>query len=462
MEYKWKAMFTVWIGIFMATLDGSIVNVALPTLTAFFNTDITTIEWVVMAYLLTITALLLSLGRISDMVGRKNIFAGGLAIFTIGSGLCSISTTEGQLIFYRIIQGIGAAMLMATGVAIITHAFPPKERGKAMGLIGTVVSIGSLAGPVMGGFLIERVGWQSIFYINIPVGIIGTAMALYILKKDDTVKGQKFDLPGALALFIGLISLLLALSEGQKLGWTSVPIILLFIIAVVFFVLFIIVENRASHPVMELRHFRNRPFAAANISALISFMAMFTVILLMPFFLERELHYSPQKMGLVFMFVPLVMSVVSPVSGWLSDRTNSFFLSSIGIGIASLSILLLGFLTPQSGFLDVAFRLSLLGLGMGLFQAPNNSIIMGSLPKEQLGIAAGTLGTMRNMGMVIGVAISGAVFSSRFAFYSGTDGSFLPAFRDTYIVAAVICGIAVVVSLVRSNVKPDGKKLPGS
>jgi MFS family permease len=246
----------------------------------------------------------------------------------------------------------------------------------------------------------------------------------------------------------------MALSEGESLGWTSVPIILLFLLSILFFISFIVVENRALQPVMELRHFRNRPFAAANISAFISFMAMFTVILLMPFFLERELGYSPQKMGLVFMSVPLVMSVVSPVSGWLSDRTNSFVLSSVGIGIASFSILLLGLLTPQSGFFDVAIRLSLLGLGMGLFQAPNNSIIMGSLPKEQLGIAAGTLGTMRNMGMVIGVAISGAVFSSRFAFYGGADGSFLPAFRDTYIVAAVICGIAVVVSLIRSNEKP--------
>ncbi len=298
-------MLTIWIGIFMATLDGSIVNVALPTLTEYFKTDITTIEWVVMAYLLTITALLLSLGRISDMVGRKNIFAGGLAIFTIGSGLCSIAATEGLLILFRVIQGIGAAMLMATGVAIITHAFPPKERGKAMGFIGTVVSIGSLAGPVMGGFLIERVGWQSIFYINIPVGMIGTVLALYVLKKDETIKGQKFDLPGAFALFIGLVSVLLALSEGQDMGWRSLTIILLFISAAAFFILFVVVENRALHPVMELRHFRNRPFAAANISALISFMAMFSVILLMPFFLTNELGYSPQKMGLIFMLFPL-------------------------------------------------------------------------------------------------------------------------------------------------------------
>lgn len=459
MEYKWKAMFTVWIGIFMATLDGSIVNVALPTLTEYFKTDITTIEWVVMAYLLTITSLLLSLGRLSDMFGRKNIFAGGLAIFTIGSGLCAISGSENQLILYRVAQGIGAAMLMATGIAIITHAFPPRERGKAMGLIGTVVAIGSMTGPVVGGFLIENVGWQSIFYINIPVGIFGTIMAQTVLRKDETIRGQTFDIPGAFTLFISLISLLLALSEGQEFGWRSNYITLLFISSIVFFILFIKVETNVKQPVMELGHFRNLPFAAANISAFISFIAMFTVILLMPFFLEKELGYSPQEVGIIFIAVPLVMSVVSPVSGWLSDRTNSYILSSIGVGIASIAIFSLGFLSPGSGFIDVALRLSLLGLGMGLFQAPNNSIIMGSLPKEQLGIAAGMLGTMRNMGMVIGVAVSGAVFSNRYVYYGNVESSFLPAFRDTYIVSAIICGIAVLISLVRSKIKDESAHL---
>lgn len=451
MEYKWKAMAVVWIGIFMATLDGSIVNLALPVLTDFFKTDITTIEWVVMAYLLTITSLLMSLGRISDMVGRKNIFAGGLAVFTVGSALCAFSTTEGQLILFRIFQGIGAAMLMATGIAIITHAFPPRERGKAMGLIGTVVSIGSMTGPILGGFLIQRVGWQSIFYINIPVGIVGTIMALKVLNDDDKSKGQSFDIPGALTLFISLISLLLALSEGQEKGWDSSFIILLFVSSVVFFTIFVNIEIRAKQPIIDLRHFRNRQFAAANISALISFMAMFSVILLMPFLLLNELNYLPEKAGLVFMSVPLVMSVVSPVSGWLSDRTNSYVLSSIGIGIATLSILSLGYLNGDSSFMDVALRLSFLGLGMGLFQPPNNNIIMGSLPKEQLGIAAGVLGTMRNMGMVIGVAVSGAVFSNRYVFYGNNENSFLPAFHDTFVVSAIICGIAVVVSLVRTR-----------
>jgi EmrB/QacA subfamily drug resistance transporter len=455
MEYKWKAMAVVWIGIFMATLDGSIVNVALPTLTDFFKTDITTIEWVVMAYLLTITSLLMSLGRISDMIGRKIIFAGGLAVFTVGSGLCAFSTTEGQLILFRIFQGIGAAMLMATGIAIITHAFPPRERGKAMGLIGTVVSIGSMTGPVLGGFLIQKVGWQSIFLINIPVGIVGTIMALKVLNNDEKSKGQEFDIPGAITLFISLISLLLALSEGQEKGWSSSFIILLFASFVLFFVIFVNIEIRAKQPVLDLRHFRNKQFAAANISALISFMAMFSIILLMPFLLQDELNYSPQKMGLVFMAVPLVMSVVSPLSGWLSDRTNSHVLSSIGIGIATLSILSLGYLNGESSFTDVALRLSLLGLGMGLFQPPNNSIIMGSLPMEQLGIAAGIMGTMRNMGMVIGVAVSGAVFSNRYVFYGNTKNSFLPAFHDTFVVSAVICGIAVLVSLVRTRSKTE-------
>jgi len=455
MEYKWKAMAVVWIGMFMATLDGSIVNVALPTLTDFFKTDITTIEWVVMAYLVTITSLLLSLGRISDMIGRKLIFAGGLAVFTLGSGLCAFSTTEMQLILFRIFQGIGAAMLMATGVAIITHAFLPRERGRAMGLIGTVVAIGSMTGPVLGGFLIQRVGWQSIFYINIPVGIVGTIIALKVLHDDEKSKGQEFDIPGALTLFLSLILLLLALSEGQEKGWGSSFIILLFVSSMAIFITFVTIELKAKQPVLDLRHFRNRPFAAANISALISFMAMYSVILLMPFLLQDELKYSPQDVGIVFMAVPLVMSVVSPLSGWLSDRTNSYVLSSIGIGIAALSILSLGYLNDNSSFTEVAFRLALLGLGMGLFQPPNNSIIMGSLPIEQLGIAAGIMGTMRNMGMVIGVAVSGAVFSNRYVFYGNNENSFLPAFHDTFVVSAIICGIAVVVSLVRTSPKSE-------
>ncbi|MCZ7372930.1 MAG: MFS transporter [Candidatus Methanoperedens sp.] len=451
MEYKWKAMFTVWIGIFMATLDGSIVNVALPTLTDYFKTDIATIEWVIMAYLLTITSLLLSLGRLSDMIGKKLIFSGGLALFTIGSALCAFSITEEQLILFRVIQGIGAAMLMATGIAIITQVFPPRERGKAMGLIGTVVAIGSMAGPIIGGILIDWVGWQYIFYINIPVGIMGTIISLSVLNKDKTVRGQTFDIPGAVALFISLISLLLALSQGQEAGWGSSWIILLFILSAVFFILFIKIETNAAQPMMELSHFRNRPFAAANISALISFIGMFSTILLLPFFLERELNYSPQDVGFVFLAVPLVMSVASPLSGWLSDRTNSYILSSLGMGIASLSVLSLSNLSSSSSFIDVTSRLAILGLGMGLFQAPNNSIIMGSLPKEKLGIAAGILGTMRNMGMVIGIAISGAVFSSRYAYFGGVESSFLPAFRDAYIVSAVICGIAVLTSLVRKK-----------
>lgn len=451
MEYKWKAALTVWIGVFMATLDSSIVNVALPTLTEYFRTNITTIEWVVMAYLLTITSLLLSLGRLSDMVGRKPIFAAGLALFTAGSALCAISATEEQLIFYRVVQGVGAAMVMATGVAIITHAFPPRERGRAMGFIGTVVALGSMAGPVMGGLLIEQVGWQSIFYINVPIGIIGTATALTVLREDEATEGQTFDLSGAFALFISLVSLLLALSEGQDMGWSSRYIVLLFILSPIFFISFIIIENKAMQPIMDLRHFRNRPFGAANISALISFIGMFSVILLMPFFLDRELGYSPQEIGIAFLAVPLVMSVAAPVSGWLSDRTNSYVLSSAGVCIASLSILSLSFLLPSSSFADVISRLALLGLGMGLFQAPNNSIIMGSLPKEQLGVAAGTMGTMRNMGMVIGIAVSGAVFTNRYVYYGDIESSFLPAFHDAYMFSAVICGIAVLTSLVRSR-----------
>lgn len=453
-EYKWLAMFIVALGIFMSTLDSSIVNISLPTLTKYFSTDIATIEWVIMAYLLTITGLLLSIGRLADMHGRKPIFTLGFIMFTIGSALCAFSNTVGQLILFRVVQGIGAAMLMANGPAIITYVFPPTERGKALGLMGTVVSVGLMTGPVLGGFLIDFIGWRSIFYINIPIGIIATAMAMSILKKEATSKNQKFDFLGAVALFISLVSLLFALSKGQQIGWTSTYILLLFALFIAFIFIFLIVEYKATHPMMDLSLFKNQSFTASNISALISFIAMFAVTLLMPYYLENVLKYSPSKVGMVLISVPLVMSIIAPISGWISDKTNSYLLSSIGIAIASLSLYLLSGLDSNSDFRFIVIRLALLGLGMGLFQSPNNSIIMGSVPKERLSIAGGLMATMRNMGMVTGIAIAGAVYTSRLNYYLEHTGTVetiasISAFQDAYIVAALICAIGIMTSLLR-------------
>lgn len=448
-------MFVVSIGVFMATLDGSIVNVALPTLTRHFNTDLNTIQWVLLSYLLTITTLLLTLGRLSDMYGKKYIFSGGVLIFTIGSGFCSISTSAGQLIASRVLQGIGAAMLMANGPAIITQVFPHTERGKALGLIGTVVSIGSMTGPALGGFLIDWIGWQSIFYINIPVGIFGTVYALKILKTDEVNRNQKFDIQGAVLMFVSVMALMLGITQGQKMGWDSPLILSMFAVFIVFLVLFVIAEKKAKMPMIELSLFRNIPFSASNISGFLSFVAMFAVILLMPYYMENILGYSTKRVGLALIAVPLIMALVAPLSGWVYDKTKSPLPSSVGMAITAIALYMIGNLTSESSFLDIILRLGLIGLGMGLFHSPNNSIIMSSVPVNRLGIASGMLSSVRNLGMVTGIAISGAIFTRSLHLF-GTSGmayeqAFIGGFHNAFLVSAIICTIGVFTSLVREE-----------
>lgn len=457
-------MLVVSIGVFMSTLDSSIISVSLPTLTDYFNTDIPTIEWVILAYLLAITTLLLTFGRLSDMYGRKSIFSSGILIFTIGSALCSISGTVGQLIAFRAVQGIGAAMIMANGPAIITDVFPFTERGKALGLMGTVVSVGLMTGPALGGFLIDLAGWQSIFYINIPIGIFGTAYAIKILDSDSNHAGkqfqkskvaQKFDIKGAVFMFISITSLLLAITRGQELGWYSPVIIGLCILFVVFLLWFLVVEHKSDQPLVELSLFKNRPFSASNISSFLSFVAMFAVTLLMPYYMENILGYTPKHVGVALIAVPLIMALVAPVSGWMADRSNSYTLSSFGMVLTCIALYLLANLGPDSSFSDIVLRLSIVGLGMGLFHSPNNSIVMGSVPKNRLGIAGGLLAMMRNLGMVAGIAIAGAIFARSFQLQQASgaayEAAFMAGFHNAFMVAAIICAMGILTSLVRGE-----------
>lgn len=454
-KYKWRAMLTVSIGIFMATLDGSIVNIALPTLTRLFDTDIPTASWVILSYLLTITIFLLTLGRLSDMYGRKKVFAGGLLVFSFGSALCSLSTSIGQLIAFRVVQGFGAAMIMATSTAIVTYAFPHTERGKAMGIIGTVVSIGSMAGPALGGFLIDLIGWQSIFYINVPIGIFAAAYSWKVLESEEVHKGQKFDISGAFFMFISVTSLMLAITQGQGMGWNSPLIIGLFTIFAFALIIFLYIENKAIQPMVELHLFKNRPFSASNTSSFLSFVAMFVIILMMPYYLEGVLNYSIIHVGMTLIAIPLVMAVVAPVSGWLSDKTNSFTLSSLGMVITCIALYMLGNLDQNSTQLDIVIGLGLVGLGMGLFHSPNNSIVMGSVPVNRLGIAGSLLAIMRNLGMVTGIAISSAAFTRGLQLNEALGISYIPAFlsgyHDAFMVAVAVCALGVLTSLVRGD-----------
>jgi EmrB/QacA subfamily drug resistance transporter len=457
---RWRILAAVGVGTIMSPLDSSVVNIALPTITDIFNTTLPISEWVAMAYLLTISSLLLTYGRLGDLYGHRNIYLAGFVSFTAASVLCSFAGSIGALIAFRVIQALGAGMMMASGPAIITAAFPTNERGRALGINGMMVSVGLAIGPALGGLLVRLFGWRSIFLINLPIGIAGTWWAAKVLPgPGDTQFRRRFDVRGALALFTALFGLLLALSRGEAWGWRSALVTASWVTGLLALAFFIRTELKVPDPMVDLRLFRSRLFTAANLSALLNFMAQFSVTLLMPFYLQQTLGLPPHRAGLIMLAFPALTLVLAPMAGSLSDRFGSQVLSPLGMAIVTLALLVLSGLDTDSRPMDVVWRLALMGMGSGLFQAPNNSAIMGSVPRNRLGLASGMLATMRNIGMVLGIAISGAVFAVRHAYYLGgvAAGVLTPqaahmfAIRDSFRVGAVLALLGVVAALVRGK-----------
>lgn len=458
---KWLAFISVGFGTFMSTLDGGIVGVSLPTITKFFQTTLATVEWAVLIYLMVILSLLISFGRLADMIGRKKIFITGFFIFTLASCSCGLSPSVLFLIISRALQGLGAAMIMANSPAIITTSFPAQERGKALGMLGSVVSAGLIAGPSLGGIITSTIGWRYIFFINLPIGIIAILIAWIVIKETvEPRQKQKFDFIGTLIFILAVASIFYALNKGQEMGWNSITIILSFALFIIFISIFIIYELKNKQPILEFKLFRNRLFSAANASNFICFTALFMVIFLIPFYLERVGSFKILTVGLMMTTIPLTQMVIAPISGWLSDKIGSRFLSSTGLLIASLGIFLLGLVGKELSYLNIFFRLVIIGFGMGTFQAPNYSAIMGSAPKERLGFAASFMVTMRSLGMAIGVALSGAIFSIFVQSQSGQIvkeiipsiipvGSFVYGVQATYMITAGICFLGVFISLTR-------------
>lgn len=443
----------------MGPLDSSIVNLALPEMAKEFGVGITTIGWVVMAYLLTTSSLLLSAGRLGDIIGHKRIYIFGFVTFTTASALCGFAGSIGQLIGFRVLQAIGATSLFASAPAIITGVFPPHERGKALGTIGTSVAIGLTAGPLLGGIIIGALNWRWIFFINIPIGIVVVLLSLFIIKESHRGTAKRFDFLGAATAFGALFSVLLALSMGNTWGWGSTATIGLFAGAVLLTVLFFTVERKATEPMLDLTLFHSRLFAAANISALINYIALFVVLILIPFYLFDIFNETPQRAGIVLMSVPLLMGVVAPISGSLSDRIGSRMLSSLGLGITALALYGLTWTSTATGVLPIAILLSLIGLGSGLFQSPNSSAIMGVVPRHRLGIASAVQATMRNMGMVLGVAMAGAIVAT-IAPRGHTDPNLLAAIHTAFIAGAIAAALGMVASLVRGPAAPLGAGNP--
>lgn len=442
----------------MATIDGSIVNVAFPTLVDELHTSFNVIQWVALGYLLTIATLTLGMGRLGDVVGKKKLFVGGLVLFTIASALCGLVPSVSWLIGFRVLQAAGSVLLLALGAAILVEAFPAAERGKALGWIGTAVSIGIVSGPVIGGLLISGFGWRAIFFVNIPVGAVSTYLAVRRVPNLRPKPGQRFDMAGALLMSVALFALSLALTLGQDAGFGSPEILAGFALFAVAAVAFVVVELRSQSPMLELRLFRRPMLTVSVLSGYLTFVCVSATFFLLPFYLEDVLGFAVGTVGILLGASPLAMGVVSPVSGTLSDRWGIRRLTLIG-----LSLIAVGFFSFRTIGLDttIAHYLAIavpFGIGLGVFNSPNNSAIMGSVPPEYMGIGGGLLTITRLLGQISGIAVLGSIWAGRVASASsgplpeGGASAADPAaqvagLHTTFTIAGIIVSIAVVISI---------------
>jgi MFS family permease len=372
----------------MATLDGSIVNVALPTIGRELAAPVARLQWIINGYVLAITATLLVAGRLGDRVGHRRLYTGGLLLFTLGSALCGLAPGLGALVASRVVQALGASAMMAIGPAVVTAVFPPERRGRALGAVGTAVAVGLTAGPPLGGLIVASLSWRWVFFVNLPVGLAGAAWALRTLPRGGAAAGG---------------------------------------------------------PLLDVGLFRIPVFAWGLVAGFLSYAAMFSQTLLTPFLLARVLALSPGAVGMVLVAVPVAMSIASPVSGWISDRFGGRWLPVVGMVVLAVALVSLSFAGEGSAVTSVAARLALAGVGMGLFQSPNNAAVMSALPRQRLGSGGGLLATSRNAGMAAGIGLAGALVGLR----AGAGGAgFLDgwalALRVGAAVAALAAGVAVV------------------
>lgn len=465
---KWMVLSATSLGAFLFTINISIVNLALPLITTYYQAPLSSVEWVSLIYLLLMSSLMLTFGRLGDLYGHKPIYVGSIAVFTLGAVFCIFAPSILTLIAARGLQSIGAGMAMAVVQAIIADNFPATSRGRAIGINAIFVSLGLAAGPSFGGLLLSYCDWRIIFIINVPLGIIGTLWTYWVLpaKKGSS---QILDIPGASFLFVTLMCALLYMTHGQEWGWVSPFALVLLALSCLSFIFFIRRELTFTHPMVKLALFKNRLFTASNIAAVLNYTTQYIVTFLMPFYLLNIIKLSSDDAGLVMATFPVAMMLVSPFSGVISDKIGAQLPASIGMGLIAVSSLILSSVTPADSLFPVVFGLILAGAGTALFVVPNNDAIMGSVPQEQIGLASGMIATMRSIGQALGIAVCGAVFSSRLAYYVvalGTahdtgsalyeDQIFTLAQHDTYLVALVIALVGMAVSLVRGVYRKNG------
>lgn len=452
---RWVILIVLNLFTFMSTLDGSIVNIALPVLVKELNLPVAQVEWVTTGYLMAICSVILFFGKLGDIAGKIRIFKIGTIIFLIGSLLCGLSGSLPFLIVSRVIQALGASMTMANSQGIVTDIFPATERGKALGLIGTFVSLGSIAGPSLGGIIVSTLGWEYIFWVNLPIGLIAIVLGWKVLPKDLVRVKSKIDVPGSFLFALFIITLFAGLLLGQQIGYGDVRIISALIAAMAAFIAFLIVELRRSEPLLQLSLFKNPLFSLSILCAFLVFVANFCFNIIAPFYAQNMLNLSPFDAGFLLMLFPICMVVVSPVSGALSDKIGSEFLTFAGLMVMVVAQFGLARLHEGSSVILVGVWIGMLGIGSGLFQSPNNSLVMSKVPRTQLGSAGSVNSLVRNVGMVVGITIATTilfnVMSSRAGYrvtglIPGRPDIFLAGMHVVFMTSSAICLVSAILT----------------
>jgi EmrB/QacA subfamily drug resistance transporter len=427
------------------------IDVALPNIAHDFSINAVTLSWVAMSFLLSSSVFLVPFGKLADIVGRKRIFQYGVGIITITAFLSGFALSATMLIVLRIIQGIGGAMMFGTGMALITSAFPPHERGRAIGINVSAVYIGLSIAPVLGGFLTQYLGWRSIFFVPVPVGIIVIIICTFFIKKEwAEAKNEKLDWKGSILYMLSVSSLMYGFSNLP-----DIHAIFLTLFGLLLTYVFIKVELKMTNPVMEVRLFKNnRIFAFSNLAAFINYAATFAIAFLLSLYLQYVKGLSPRQTGLVLLYQPVMMALVASFSGKLSDKHDPRILSSLGMAIIVIGLLLLSFISQDTSKIYIISSLLLLGVGFGMFSSPNTNSIMSSVEKRHLGVASATVGTMRLTGQMMSLGLATLIIhvfigSEKISF--ANISVFLVCVKILFSIFSALCFLGVFASLARGK-----------
>src|SRR2546421_12231769 len=459
---KWWTLGAVAFGLFMIMLDNTIVNVALPAIEHSLHMSISSLEWIVTAYALTFAALLLRGGKLGDMSGRRNMFMVGLVVYPLAARPGGLAQSAGFLIGARAVQGIGAALMNPATLSIITATFPPKERGQAIGIWAGVSALALAIGPLLGGLIVDNINWHWIFYVNVPVGVVGIVVSyFFITESRDSSHEQSIDLPGLVTSGASLLALSYALIEGNKHGWTSPEILGLFAGAVVLLAAFILLEVHQRLPMLDLSLFKIGSFVGANLVAMLVSLGMFGVFFYISLYVQNILGYSPTKAGAIFLPMTVLIILVAPIAGKLSDRVGWRWLMGAGMGILGVSLLLYQRIGLHTGFWSLLPQLLLGGVGMAMTMSPMTSAAMGSVPIDKAGVGSGVLNSFRQVGGSLGIALMGAILLSYqhpTRLKQVAAQQFVDGLHAALLVSAVIAFAAAAVAIVLVRTKPAGER----